>query len=141
MQGSMNWYYLDSTGAQLVADSTDGYWQGGETYLRLWSNGGHPGRSADAVRRWIAPKAGTVHIGGNAHDLDTTCGSGVVVLIKQDGNVLWQSAIANGDTVGATFNMTVSVSQGSAIDFIINQGSDGDNYCDSTYFDPTITLQ
>ena len=52
----------------MTFNSANNRWQGAETYLRLWTSGGHPGNAADAVRRWVAPSSGTIQITGNAKD-------------------------------------------------------------------------
>ena len=54
--------------------------------------------------------------------------------------MLWQQAIANGNTTGFNFNVTTTVTAGQAIDFHINRGADGNWNNDPTAFDPTITL-
>ncbi len=140
VQGQRGWYYRDSAGRTMTYNATGGYWQGAETYLRLWNNGGHPGNGADAVRRWVSPSSGTVQITGNAKDLDVGGGGGVTVSIRKGTTVLWQQAIANGNTTGFNFNVTTTVTAGQAIDFHINRGADGNWNNDSTAFDPTITL-
>ena len=123
----------------MTYNATGGYWQGAETYLRLWNNGGHPGNGADAVRRWVSPSSGTVQITGNAKGLDVGGGGSVTVSIRKGTTVLWQ-AIANGNTTGFNFNVTTTVTAGQVIDFHINRGADGNWNNDSTAFDPTITL-
>jgi hypothetical protein len=124
----------------MTFSSTNNWWQGAETYLRLWNNGGHPGTGADAVRRWVAPSSGSIQITGNAKDTEVTCGGGVTVSIRTGTTVLWQQAIANGNTTGFSYNVTRTVTAGQAIDFQINRGADGTVWCDPTAFDPTITL-
>ena len=124
----------------MTYNSTYNRWQGAETYLRLWNTGGHPGNYADAVRRWVSPSAGTIQITGNAKDLDSSGGGGVTVSIRKGTTVLWQQAIANGNTTGFNFNVTTTVTAGQAIDFHINRGADGNWNNDPTAFDPTITL-
>jgi hypothetical protein len=139
-QGQRGWYYRDSQGRNMTFNSAANRWQGAETYLLLWSSGGHPGNAADAQRRWMAPSAGTIQITGNAKDLDTSGGGGVTVSIRKGSTVLWQQAIANGNTTGFNYNVTTTVTAGQAIDFVINRGADGNNSNDSTGFDPTIVL-
>ena len=124
----------------MTYNSTLKRWQGAETYLLLFSSGGHPGNGSDAVRRWVAPAAGTIQITGNAKDLDVGGGGGVTVSIRKGTTVLWQQAIANGNTTGFNFNVTTTVTAGQAIDFHINRGADGNWNNDTTAFDPTITL-
>ena len=135
-QGFRNWYYLYGSGTPMTF--VDGDWQGNEAYLMLWESGGHPGNSSDAIRRWKTPQAGSINITGRAFDTNIRCGSGVSVYIKKNSTILWQQAIANGNTTGVSFNLTTAVAVGDNIDFGINQGADGNNGCDSTGFDPTI---
>ena len=124
----------------MTFNSTTNRWQGAETYLQLCATGGHPGNAADAVRRWVAPSSGTIQITGNAKDLNTGGGGGVTVSIRKGSTVLWQQAIANGNTTGFNYNVTTTVTAGQAIDFQINRGADGNYYYDPTGFDPTIAL-
>ncbi|HMZ97187.1 MAG: FG-GAP-like repeat-containing protein [Nitrospira sp.] len=136
-QGSRGWYYLSSTGTQLTWNGS--YWTGTDGYLGLWNDGGHPGNSTDAVRRWVAPSAGSIQITGNTFDGDTSCGTdGVVVTIKKNGAVLWTQTIAAGNTTGFTFNLSNSVVVGDQIDFVINKLTTSS--CDNTVFTPTIVL-
>jgi hypothetical protein len=125
---------------QLSYNSTNSQWKGSEPYLLLWSNGGHPGEGADAVRRWTAPQDGNFQVTGRVKDTDAGCGSGVNVSVKQGDNILWQNGIANGDTTGISFTLAGSIAKNDYLDFVINRGSDGNNGCDSTFFDPVITF-
>jgi RHS repeat-associated protein len=137
VQGQGGWYYLDSTGAQMTYDSANSWWRGAETYNLIWAAGGHPGAAADSVRRWVAPAAGAVRITGSVSDANTACGDGVVVTISKGAQVLWQQTINNGNATGSSYDLTVNVVTGDQINFTINRR--GDNGCDSTNFDPTIT--
>ena len=109
-------------------------WQGAETYMRLWNTGGHPGNSADAVRRWVSPSAGTIQITGSASHGASS--GGVTVSIRKGSTILWQQAL----TTSTSYNVTTTVTAGQAIDFRINRGADGNWNNDTTTFDPTITL-
>jgi hypothetical protein len=135
-QGFRNWYYLYGAGTQMAFVGAN--WQGNETYLTLYPDGGHPGNLSDAIRRWKSPQAGSVNITGNAFDIDTTCGAGASVYIKKNSTILWQQAIVNGNTVGVSFNLATTVAAGDNIDFGINRGADNVWDCDLTGFDPTI---
>ena len=134
VQGQGGWFYRDSLGRNMTYNSAAGYWQGAETYLRLWNSGGHPGTGADAVRRWVAPSAGTIQITGSASHGAST--GGVTVSIRKGSTILWQQAL----TTSTSYNVTTTVTAGQAIDFHINRGGDGSINSDSTGFDPTITL-
>lgn len=122
---------------RIAYDAAMTRWQGAETYLFLLATGGHPGNAADAQRRW-APSSSTIQITGNAADLAGGGGGGVTVSIRKGSTVLWQQALANGNTTGFNYNLSTTVTAGEAIDFVINRGADGDNSYDSTGFDPTI---
>jgi hypothetical protein len=137
-QGFRNWFYLYGSGVPMTANP-GGWWLGNETFLLLWNNGGHPGNAADAVRRWVAPQAGSATITGNASDQNTSCGAGVVVSIRRNATVLWQQTIANGNSTGFAYNLTPPLAAGDNLDFVINRGA-GNNDCDSTNFDPTIVF-
>jgi len=138
-QGQRGWWYRDSAGRNMTYNSSTRNWQGAETYLLLNATGGHPGNGADAVRRWVAPSSGSIRITGNAKDINTGGGGGVTVSIRKGSTVLWQQAIANGNTTGFNYDVTTTVTAGQAIDFQINRGADGDNGWDGTGFDPSIT--
>ena len=141
VQGQRGWYYRNSLGQNMTFDSTKNRWQTAGTYPVLYGTGGHPGTGADAVRRWVAPSSGSIQITGNAKDTDGGCGGGgVTVSIRTGTTVLWQQAIANGNTTGFSYNVARTVTAGQAIDFQINRGADGFIWCDHTAFDPTITL-
>jgi hypothetical protein len=140
VQGQRGWFYLDSAGTRLTFNTATNYWQGTETYLLLAAGWGHPGNNGDAVRRWVAPGAGTVQITGTASDTASGGGGGVTVSIRKGTTVLWQQPLANGNTTGVTFNLTTTLAAGDALDFVINRGADGNNAYDSTAFDPTITF-
>lgn len=137
-QGYRNWYYLDSSGAQMSYSTAFNAWQGAETYNLLWAEGGHPGANADAVRQWRAPVGGTVRITGGASDANAIGGNGVAVTISKGGQALWQRTVENGDAAGFSFDLVTDVTAGEHLDLVINSRG-GDNGSDSTNFDPTIS--
>jgi hypothetical protein len=137
-QGFRNWFYLYGAGTPMTFSSD--VWGGNEAHLSLWADGGHPGNVSDAIRRWVAPQAGSIRITGTAADLHTICGAGVVVYIRRNATILWQQTIVNGNTVGIAFDLTTPVLAGDNIDFGINRGPDNVWDCDYTSFDPTIVL-
>jgi hypothetical protein len=136
-QGFRNWYYLYGSGTQM--NFVNGWWRGAgnEPYMLIDAAWGHPGASVDAIRRWKALQAGSVRITGNASDWDASCGAGARVYIKKNSAILWEQAIANGNSAGFDFDLTTPVAAGDNIDFVFNRGTDN-NWCDSTGFDPTI---
>lgn len=139
VQGKNGWSYLSSDGAAMTFVSAQSYWQGAEPYLLITNGGGHPGVALDAVRRWTAPKAGSVKITGKAFDTHAGCGQdGVNVSIRKGASVLWQATVAKDDAVGQSYDVTTTVSAGDKVDFVLNKGVD--DGCDSSHFDPTLVL-
>lgn len=129
------WYYKDSSGANLSWTGT--YWAG-SGYLGIWDTGGHPGNPLDSVRRWIAPADGDVRITGTAANV-SGCGgpsSGTLVSIRKNGVTLWSQVVPGSGSY--PYDVTTSVVATDELDFVIN--SNGSVTCDSTQFDPTITL-
>lgn len=127
------WYYLDSSGSNLSWTGT--YWAG-SGYLSIWNSGGHPG-SLDAVRRWVAPADGDIRITGTAENYSGCPGSdGTNLTIKKNGVTLWSQFV--GTTGTHPYDVSTTVAATDQIDFAINMN--GGNTCDSTRFDPTITL-
>lgn len=88
VQGSRGWYYLDSLGRRMTYNATRQTWYGSEPGLTLSKYGGGPGRTLDAVRRWVAPVAGRIRIIGRASD-GSSSGSGVRVLIRTGTKILF----------------------------------------------------
>ena len=135
-QGVNQWSYLDSVGGAISYDVGSSTWIGSEPYILIWGSGAHPGSAVDTIRRWTAPGSGTIRITGNAYDVDTAGGDGVLVSIKKNSTVLWQNTIANGDTTGFSYDLTTTVVTGNTIDFVVNKIANNNN--DSTAFNPTI---
>lgn len=127
------WYYKDSSGSNLSWAGT--YWAG-TGYLSLWDTGGHPGTPLDAMRRWVAPADGSVRITGTALNYSGCASNGTNVTIQKNGVTLWTQLVTG--TTGYPYDVSTTVVATDTLDFLIdNNGSDG---CDSTQFDPTITL-
>ena len=134
VQGQGGWFYRDSTGAALTVDVANQLWKGTAAYLFLGPDWGHPGTSVDAIRRLVLPAAGTAQITGTARDLDPGGGNGVVVYIRHGTTTIWQATIANGNTTGVAFDVTVPVQAGYTLDFGIN--SRGNNSNDTHLLQP-----
>ena len=90
-QGCRNWYDLYGSGTPMTFDASHAV--GGRARnvpapLEQWRASRR--NVADAIRRWVAPQAGSVRITGNARDANTACGGGVSVSIAKNATVLWQ---------------------------------------------------
>lgn len=142
-QGVRGWSYLDrdrNGGEQPMRfDASQNRWQGREQYALLWAGGGHPGNTYTAILRWKAPASGSLHVTGRFADGHSGCGTdGVSVSVRRASALLWSRTIVRDDTTGASFDLTLSVAGGDALDFVVAKGID--NGCDSTSFNPRIEL-
>ncbi|MEK7355343.1 MAG: hypothetical protein AAB250_02770, partial [Bdellovibrionota bacterium] len=65
-QGYRNWTYLNGNGSQMTWNA-GGYWQGAQTWNRIWAITIHPDDSGptDSMRRWTAPVDGNAHVTGS----------------------------------------------------------------------------
>ncbi|MDP4182750.1 MAG: hypothetical protein Q8942_16890, partial [Bacillota bacterium] len=138
-QGSQNWYYqqLDSSGnyTDMTWDAANFGWRGNQTYCIIGSNSQHPDTN-DSVRKWVAPKTGTINISGLAKAYNTG-GDGVYLSIKKNNANVWgPTLLLSSNTSGIKHNFNVLVQQGDSICFVVNKN--GDNYFDSTVWDPSI---
>jgi hypothetical protein len=134
-QGHRNWFYRDTNGQ--MASFHDGIWKGTEDYLWLWRSGGNPGATRDAVRRFVVPVSGMATISATIIELNTTCGDGVTVSLRQGGVTLWHRDRPKRSPTESLL-ITLAVNAGDPLDFVI--GRRGTNACDGTDFNPRITL-
>jgi RHS repeat-associated protein len=150
-QGQDQWRYQYSTNGEasfsdMTYNSSGNFWSGPEINCLIWSNGQHPGGSTcDAVRTWVAPSAGTVTITANGTlTLATGCSQmspGVQIRVLKNGTQIWPASgwqmLSHGDSF--TFPpLSISVASGDQLHFVLAHLSN--NLCDSTTWDPTITL-
>ncbi|MCI0681621.1 MAG: SBBP repeat-containing protein, partial [Gemmataceae bacterium] len=151
VQGQHNWYYgyyatPGDTSSFTLMNYANGKWSENPTqppWTLLRNIGGHPNGTDTgpihwAARRWISPVTGTVTLSGLLAKENTgTFGDGIRGRIFVDGVEVYNQTIAGTDGVGVTYSVTVSVSAGMPIDFLIDPithaGQDG------TRFTATIT--
>lgn len=142
-QGVNQWSYHQLQGSAyspMTWDAASNAWHGSDgNFPILGENGSvHPGNASDAVIRWTAPAAGSLNITGTVADTDGTCGDGIVASVLKNGTTLWSATVENGDGAGKNHSITATVSSGDTINFTLNRRSEYS--CDSTRWDPTITL-
>jgi hypothetical protein len=131
------WYYLNGNGTQMTYNSSSALWGGLQLYQGIWNGGCHPGTSSAAVLKYVGPGTGSVRITGQAQDLDTGGGNGVIFAIKKNGSTeLFSRTITNGLTTGGDYDITNSVTDGDYFTFEVSSG--GENTYDSTRTNPTI---
>lgn len=110
---------------------------GGHPNGRITTGGRNPVEQW-AVRRWVSNTSGMINISGNIADLNPFGGNGIVGHIFLNGTEFYNTPIANGDSIGATYSIAANVVIGSAIDFAIDPKS-SDDASDLTRFTVTIS--
>ena len=109
-------------------------------WVLLTQTGGHPGdRQHQAIRRWIAPRGGTVRIESTLEHTQPKpmCGNGVeawIVSSRSDQLGHWMS----DNTKVAARVESVTIEKGDTIDFIVD--SRGTVDCDTFNWAPVIRL-
>ncbi|WP_214626315.1 DUF1349 domain-containing protein [Paenibacillus agaridevorans] len=130
-----------NTNASLTAAADFDYFNVTQLLPDNWSgNGGdpvvakdytQPGQTADAVRQWEAPAAGTLTIDAamSSHSAYTG-GDGFRVKVTRNGASVWPSSgwqeVAPGDTAGYSIVETINVAKGDKIAFVTSSGAAGD---------------
>ncbi len=105
----------------------------------------------DAVRVWVAPRAGVISISGSVSlvtptgDYDTEAyekADGVRVAIQKGGSELWSQSIAKGDVTSYQANASsISVNKGDRIYFRVQSGAEemSNGAFDEVVWHPVIT--
>jgi len=108
--------------------------------MRIWSAGAYPSQRNDAVRLWVSPYDGELRISGVAHKEARfgAGGNGVLVLILQNTTLLWENTLGSSEAAAANFDVSALSKAGDEFYFVVN--ARGDDFGDSTIFDPTIEL-
>lgn len=138
-QGWHRWYYQQWNGtsySNMTWDTVNNRWHGSQTYCQIMQSKQHPDTN-DSVRKWVAPYAGTVKITGTVKK-ENTSGNGVDVTIKKNSSTVWGTHLIT-TTSGMAHDITVTVSAGDSLYFIVNRN--GDNAYDTTLWDPEVTYQ
>ncbi|KJB84758.1 hypothetical protein AZ66_28960 [Paenibacillus sp. E194] len=140
IQGENQWFYQEWNGKQYVDlkwNESERLWRGSHPFTMIAANVHHPDET-DVARKWVAPKSGLIRINGRAAKSNPGCGDGVRIEIRKNTKLLWTTHIEYNDIDGVTTNYETHINSGEALYFIINKGEQN-NYCDSTYWDPSIS--
>lgn len=142
VQGDYQWYYQQFNGTNYTNctfDAPNNRWKGTAAYTLIGPGYMHPDAGYDAVRKWVAPMAGTISItGGIAKQVAQ--GDGVQAAIIKNGTVwLWSADITSTNEVNPTGVTSVTVAAGDAILFKLYM-KDNSSY-DATNWDPKITYK
>ena len=140
-QGLNQWYHMEGSGGVYTNltnyDSGSQLWRDPNTYPFVGGNSFHPGTSASAVKKWVAPQNGSVDISGVIYAVSASS-VGVNVQILKNNILLWSGLVTSSGNVTPTGVTGIPMKAGDAIYFVVsNNGSI--NY-DYTQWDPTVTL-
>src|SRR5665647_1127363 len=135
VMGKNNWYYQErNKGIYTNMVFKDPFWVGtGNSevgYFHMTSGTG------DAVKKWIAPKAGRIRIEGNV-EIEKDSTEGISAMIKKNNNTTWMKTVEFKKPV--SHNFTMEVHNGDAIYFIINAAGKKDS--EKVSWDPAITYE
>jgi hypothetical protein len=133
------WYYQYWDGSSYIDmtwDSTNNWWSGPGSYLIVANNWQHPGTYYDSVRKWVAPRAGAIHVTGQVYKDNVSGGDGVNAKVLHNSTVVFTQDIVYNDATGYGVNATMTVSAGDALYFVINRK--GDQSGDGTHWDPLV---
>ncbi len=111
------------------------FWQGGENWLRVGKDWHHPGDKAPSVRRFTAPRNGTVRISGRVYKAHQQ-GDGVGVTILHNQRQVWRHELAGDDGEGTEPNLELTLKAGDAVRFVVDKL--GGIACDTTHWAPVI---
>lgn len=136
VMGKNNWYYQQRTGKNYTnMIFKDPFWSGtGGSNLEYF--GMTSGRS-DAVRKWVAPKAGKVLIEG-AIEIEKDTLGGVSAEIRKNNKKIWFLESAKFRKP-AFHHLTTRVRLGDAIYFIVKNNNV--NSTEKVIWDPAITYE
>lgn len=136
IQGTNNWYYQQWNGSAYTnLQYKNNQWEGSTATTLILKDFQHPDQN-DSVRTWSAPKSGMIHIAGNVAKVNKGGGNGIKAYIRKNNSLLWSQTVAFNDITGYEAGLTIGVSKGDAIRFIVN--SNGDSTYDGTRWNPVI---
>jgi hypothetical protein len=151
LQGYRGWTYEGTSGTPLQwvnGQWRRGSWKNSDPYQIFYISGAntasaHPGTSDGVVRKWTSPVAGTAVITGTLSDEARTCGNGVIGSItrttRQGTETIWSKTIPAVQNFATPIDVVTPVAQGTQLKFVL-VANGSDNGCDSTTFNPTITV-
>ena len=139
VQGQDGWWYQEWDGTKYVDLSWDpesGRWYSQTNpYTAVWDDGQHPSIT-DSVRKWKVPVSGVIRIQGNIAKSNIGGGDGVNAKIMKNGVQVWPESgwqhVAYNNDVGIHVDVSVSVTKGDSLYFIINKNGGYD--FDATYW-------
>ncbi|MFW6171997.1 MAG: TolB family protein, partial [Planctomycetota bacterium] len=115
------------------------YWTGPD-WTRVGGTWQHPGKDTSTVRTFLVPEDGRVTVSGRVRKADVAPRTdGVRAAIRHGVETLWEAEIDGGDASGVEHDVTLRVSKGDAIRFVV--GKRKAITCDTTHWDPVIAYE
>lgn len=142
-QGGSQWSYEQKSGttySNMTWVPGSRWWAGASEHALVGAAWQHPD-AHDSVRTWTAPTSGTIRVSGNPKKAsDALGGDGVNVAIHRNGTQIWPasgwSGIGATNVSGIQHDLSLTVSAGDKIRFIVNMGST--KTADTTHWDPLV---
>ncbi|BBI32740.1 cohesin domain-containing protein [Cohnella abietis] len=144
VQGERGWYYQQgnsSSNTALIWNAGEKIWQGTNSLLTIGADFQQP-NAEDSIRKWIAPKSGTIEIASNGNiRKSSTLGDGVRLKLLKNDTRIWPNdsdwkLLQNNDKTGFPMKTTIEVQAGDALYFVVNQN--GNSIGDKTFWNPVI---
>lgn len=141
-QGTDGWYYMQKSGSTysyLPDYSTEdpAIWKDASGHPSVGRTFFHPSNTSDAVKKWVAPRAGNIDISGVIQKTDSR-GDGVEASVFKNTTLLWGSAVTSEADVHPTGLTDIHVEAGDVIYFVVQ--ANGSMDYDETLWNPEITL-
>jgi hypothetical protein len=136
VMGKNNWYYQQKNG-KVYTDMAfkDPFWAGKDSselgYFHMAAG------SADAVRKWVAPRTGKILVEGNIKMEKDSTGEATVEILK-NRKACWNSKSVEYRK-RTYYHFTIPVKQGDAVYFIV-KGKDN-NRKENVIWDPAVTYE
>ena len=113
------------------------FWTGPD-WTRVGKDWHHPGQNTPSVRRFVAPRDGSITVTGRVFKLHQN-GDGIRAIIRHNDNDVWQTEIDGKDGQGVEPQLKLDVKRGDSLRFIVHKR--GVISCDTTGWDPVISYQ
>lgn len=91
-----------------------------------------------AVRRWISTVSGLVRIRGHVADVAAEGGDGTTCKVFAGSVEVWSHSMDDGDLAGADFDLSLCLSEGQSVDFVLTPRGDTE-LSDGNFFTAMVT--
>lgn len=141
-QGVDGWYAMKKTGdtyayLEEYSDEEPAVWKDASGLPYVGSSIFYPSGTADAVKKWVAPRAGNVDVSGVIRKSDSE-GNGVIASVFKNKTSLWSATITSQDGAQPNNLTDIHVEAGDVLYFVVN--ANGDMESDEIEWSPEITL-